>query len=160
MNKNSIFLIVAVLLLVVIGAWWALSRQEAPAPAEDLGQVEGTTEEAFVDDSKDGAAEGVTIRYTAAGFVPSAVTVKKGTRVTFVNETAEEMWVASDEHPSHTQYAGTNKDEHCLDGQPSATAFDQCGTSLSYVFAFEKTGVWSYHNHREDEDRGTVTVTE
>lgn len=160
MNKNSLILVIVLLVIVAAGAWWVLSREEAPAPSESLGQVEGTTEEAFVDDSKDGAAEGVTIRYTAAGFVPSAVTVKKGTRVTFVNETTEEMWVASDEHPTHTQYDGTNKDEHCADGQPSATAFDQCGVSQSYSFRFDKAGSWAYHNHREDEDRGTVTVTE
>lgn len=159
MNKSSIFLIIAILIVVIAGAWWALSMQGAPAPAVETGQVQGAAEEnRFPDSSKDGAAAGVTVRYTADGFSPSTVTVKKGTAVTFVNETTGEMWVASDEHPTHTGYDGTNKDEHCA--QSVTPAFDQCGVGQAYTFVFDKAGTWSFHNHREDDDHGTVVVTE
>lgn len=157
MNKTTWFIVIAIIVVIAAGAWWASSQNAAPAPADTMGQVEGAADE-FADDSKDGAPQGVTVRYTADGFVPSTITVKKGTAVTFVNETTDEMWVASDEHPTHTGYDGTNKDDHCA--QSINSPFDQCGVGQAFTFSFEKAGTWSYHNHREDDDHGTVIVTQ
>ena len=69
------------------------------------------------------------------------------------------MWVASAQHPSHTVYAGTARQEHCPD--TADTAFDQCaGESSGYSFTFEKVGTWNYHDHLNATVFGKVIVTE
>ncbi len=66
------------------------------------------------------------------------------------------MWVASNQHPTHTLYAGTALSEHCPDG--SALAFDQCHTGTTYSFKFDKAGTWQYHNHSNSSEGGAITV--
>jgi len=74
-----------------------------------------------------------------------------------VNQSTLDMWVGSDEHPTHTEYDGTKKDDHCPN--PTNTVFDQCSSGDSYTFTFTKAGTWGYHNHKVKEDTGTVVVT-
>ena len=55
------------------------------------------------------------VRYTNKGFIPPSIRVASGTMVEFINESDEEMWVASNEHPSHEklstfdQFRGSKK---------------------------------------------------
>ncbi len=161
MNTKTIWAIIAVIILLGLG-WWLYSAQKAPVQTvEEMPEVAGADNQ-VVDGSKDGAAAtpggAVVVSYTSEGFSPSTITIKKGQTITFLNKGSQEMWVASDEHPSHTGYDGTNKDAHCDVG--ATPSFDQCGVSATYSFTFTKVGTWSYHNHREDEDRGSVIVTE
>ncbi len=114
-------------------------------------------EQASADESEN--TEVVTVRYTANGFESPSVTISKGDTVKFVNESGQGMWVASDVHPTHTNYAGTTLSEHCQNGADN-NAFDQCDTGDTYSFAFEKTGEWGYHNHVNASHTGTITVTE
>lgn len=165
MNK-SILLIVAAIIVVLGLGWWLYSmNQPEPEAAAPTPEVAGT-ESQFADDSKDGAAAGavaaapVTVTYTDAGFSPSTVTVKQGTAVTFVNASTREMRVASDEHPSHTGYDGTNKDTHCAEGYTGPKPFDECEVGMSFTFTFDRAGTWGFHNHRNDDDHGTVIVTQ
>jgi len=154
MNKTALWIIGV---LVVVGAfvWWYSAT--APAATGDVSGAATTTPEDFGADPKDGGA--VTVVYSDDGFVPTSITVRPGTVVTFIDQSAaHEMWVASDEHPTHTQYDGTNKDEHCPN--TAGTTLDQCAEGSTYSFTFSKPGVWSYHNHREDEHHGSVTVTQ
>lgn len=102
------------------------------------------------------SAQATTVRYTSNGFSPESVTISQGETVKFVNETNSDMWVGSDQHPTHTQYAGTSIREHCPDNGDKA--FDQCENGEEYSFTFEKTGSWTYHNHSQASDGGTVTV--
>ncbi len=177
MKQGTIWTVIVIIVLALAG-WWFVSMNESKAPAmNETGDVAGTQEEnQFLDNSKDGApnptatigaeadgtasAGAVTVRYTASGFSPAAVTVKKGTTVTFVNESGGNMWVGADEHPTHTQYDGTSKNEHCFAGAPSSVSFDQCASSASYSFTFMKTGTWGYHNHAGASDKGVIVVTE
>ncbi len=99
-----------------------------------------------------------TIHYTDAGFSPSTIIVKEGTVLTFINQSDRDMWVASDEHPSHTGYSGTSRSEHCATG--ANTSFDQCTKGNIYSFTFTKAGTWDYHDHVNAQFRGTVVVTE
>lgn len=165
MNKNTLWIIGGVIVVLALG-WWAYASMNAPTAVENNSQeVAGENEEGFVDGSKDGAAASpsaptgaVVITHSENGFSPASVTVKQGTTVTFINEDGSRMWVGSDEHPSHTGYAGTSRSEHCTNG-PSATAFDQCGATATYMFTFNKTGTWGYHNHVAADQKGTVVVT-
>lgn len=100
-----------------------------------------------------------TITYSGTSFSPSEVTVKKGGSVTWKNASGAKMWVASAQHPSHTVYAGTARQEHCPD--TAGTAFDQCaGESGDYVFSFQKVGTWNYHDHLNATAFGKVIVVE
>ena len=98
------------------------------------------------------------VMYTDKGFSPSTITIKQGTKVTFVNNTTNKMWVASDEHPTHTEYDGKTKTEHCPD--TLGTAFDQCASGSTYTFTFNKVGSFDYHNHSVASDGGKVIVTQ
>ena len=86
-----------------------------------------------------------TVIYTNAGFSPQVLRVPKGTQVTFRNDTTSPMWVASDPHPTHTNYPGFDALKSMNQGQV-------------YVFTFTKTGSWGYHNHLNPSQGGTIVV--
>lgn len=88
-----------------------------------------------------------TVEYTDNGFSPKTITVKKGTKVTFTNNSSTSMWVASDVHPTH----------QLLPGFDELTSAAKGG---SYAYTFAKVGTWTYHNHVNPTMRGTVVVTE
>jgi plastocyanin len=96
---------------------------------------------------KGGGKERTVVTYTDTGYAPKSVTVKKGSIVTFVNESSRSMWTASDVHPTHL----------LLPGFDQKTSVVKDGT---YEYTFEKVGTWTYHNHVNPTDKGTVVVTE
>ncbi len=87
----------------------------------------------------------VTILYTDNGFTPAPVHIKVGQTVMFKNATTGDMWVASNPHPTHTDYRGFD----------SGRALPKDG---EYTFTFTKTGTWSYHNHVDPAKGGQVVV--
>lgn len=97
------------------------------------------------------------ITHTSSGFSPQTVTVETGETVVWQSETGN-MWIASDQHPTHTEYSGTSQSEHCSSGDQTTAAFDQCSEGNRFSFTFEKAGEWSYHNHRNSFQGGTVIV--
>lgn len=97
------------------------------------------------------------VTHTNSGFSPQTVTVEQGETVTWQSETGN-MWIASDQHPTHTAYSGTSRTEHCQNGDQNTAAFDQCSAGGSFSFTFEETGEWSYHNHENNFQGGTVIV--
>ncbi|MFB6144423.1 MAG: plastocyanin/azurin family copper-binding protein [Candidatus Nanohaloarchaea archaeon] len=97
-----------------------------------------------------------TVYYTSEGFQPQQITIQKGDTVVWVNNASAPMWVASNNHPTHTKYSGTSLYRHCSNGE--SNTFDQCSTGDRYSFTFTKTGEWGYHNHRAPLDTGTVVV--
>lgn len=115
----------------------------------------GTTDGAF----KEETLQEVIVKYTDNGFSPKKIEIPVGTTVTFVNESTNNMWVASAVHPSHTAYPGSGilkcgtKEESII--------FDECGSigsSGSYSFVFNKVGSWVYHNHVKISNTGSITV--
>lgn len=86
-----------------------------------------------------------TVRYTNAGYEPPFLSVPVGTMIQFVNESDAEMWVASNEHPAHTDLP----------------TFDQFGLSSkgsTYTYVFDQVGSWAYHDHLNPEREGVVEV--
>lgn len=86
-----------------------------------------------------------TVEYSSQGFSPQTVTIKSGMTVTWTNKNADGMWVASDPHPTHTDYPGFD-------------ALKSIPTDGTYSFTFTKTGTWGYHNHLNPSQKGTVIV--
>ena len=101
----------------------------------------------------------VTVTYGPGGFNPSTVTIAKGGTVNWVAAPgADELWVASNPHPTHQGYDGTTKDQHCAAAYAGPTPFDECKTGTAYSFTFNTAGTWGYHNHGNHSDTGVVIV--
>ncbi len=93
--------------------------------------------------------------YDGDRFIPDKVTVIAGGAVRFVNTSNQEMWIASDNHPTHTRYP-VKSETDC-----KGSSFDQCaaiGSGESWSFTFTRTGTWGYHNHIHAQDTGDVVV--
>ncbi len=86
-----------------------------------------------------------TVEYTNSGFSPASLTVKVGDTVTFVNHSSNQMWVASNPHPIHTDLSGFDE----------KTAV---GNGGSYSYTFTTAGTHNYHNHVHASDGGTIIV--
>jgi plastocyanin len=89
--------------------------------------------------------ESSNVTYRSDGFSPSVLHVKSGTTVTFENDSQEALRVASNPHPTHTDYPGFDSGQNIATGQ-------------EYKFTFTKTGTWGYHNHARPSMGGTVIV--
>lgn len=88
-----------------------------------------------------------TIVRTNDGYEPQDVTIKVGEAVSFVNESDEYHWPASDVHPTHTIYSEFDPDA-------------PVGPGETWTFVFTEAGAWKYHDHIRANLRGTITVTE
>ncbi len=90
-------------------------------------------------------SQNTSIDYTDNGFSPKSITVKVGSTVTWTNSSSGPMWVASNPHPTHTDYPEFDEKSNAANG----------GT---YSFTFTKVGSWGYHNHKDPSKGGTVIV--
>lgn len=97
--------------------------------------------------TKGGLMTEATVSYMDSGYNPKTITVKKGTAVTFKNESKTGMWTASGVHPTHQLLPGFD-------------ALKSSATGGTYTYTFTKTGSWQYHNHVKPTDTGVVVVTE
>lgn len=164
MNSRTLWAIVAVI-IIGLGVWYFAAKRPAAVPPGNSAAPAAATS------TTSSAAEGtslpqpaaVTVTYTDSGFSPKSITITRGQTVTWVNQSAGKMWVASAVHPSHAVYDGTTLAEHCSSGAPkSATTFDECtavDAGQSFSFTFAKAGTWKYHNHVDAGDAGSVVVT-
>jgi hypothetical protein len=75
-----------------------------------------------------------TVRLTAAGPQPKALTVRVGDSVTFVNEAPFEYWPASDPHPTHDRCPG-------LDARRGLRQGD------TYALTLTERRTCTYHSH-------------
>jgi plastocyanin len=163
MNTKPLLIVLAVIVLLIVAYFVFAGGASAPtetatttvtgAPATD------GTGAPVVTTTTTTTSTNVTITYGPNGFSPTNVTVAPGTTVTWVNQGSGRMWVASDEHPTHTEFDNTALNQHCANGAPiSGSVFDQCNAGSSFSFTFTKAGTWEYHNHAQASDHGTVTV--
>lgn len=86
-----------------------------------------------------------TVRYTNQGFVPTQLAVSVGTAVQFVNESDTAMWVASNDHPGHTNL-------------PTFDQFSSSEKNSTYTYTFDQKGMWSFHDHLQPTFVGVVEV--
>lgn len=88
---------------------------------------------------------GMVISMTDTGFFPSTVTVKAGTKVSFVNDGQALHWPASDPHPTHEGLAGFD-------------AGAGVATGGVYEYMFDKAGEWGFHDHLDTNQTGKIVV--
>lgn len=99
-----------------------------------------------------------TIKYTAQGFEPRAITVPVGSVVAWDNSGGRPMWVGSDPHPSHTDLEGFDQ-KRIINLAPFIGEAQAHGEGF-YEYTFTEVGTWGYHNHAYPTDTGSVTVVE
>lgn len=118
------------------------NEQQPPAPVMDNGNglPPGTEEQPA-------AEQKIEIMMTSKGFEPANITVKKGTKVTFVNKDNKSHWPASAPHPTHTIY-------------PQFDPKAGIAAGKSWNFTFDRAGEWKFHDHLLPTFFGSVTVTE
>jgi plastocyanin len=78
-------------------------------------------------------------------YTPQNIKIKKGAKVTFVNNSGELRWPASDLHPSHLIFPEFDPRQPVENGK-------------SWEFKFEKEGTWGYHDHLAPYITGTIDV--
>jgi plastocyanin len=161
MHSKEISILI-ILLVVIFGGWYTLDgaktlRHNGAALSAGAAVLGATT--ATDIPVATSTVSGVTVMYTDQGFSPKSVTVKQGESVTWIDERANPMWVASNPHPVHTGYDGTSLSVHCASDYTGSTPFDQCAPGTAYSFIFNKTGTWGYHDHLNHAMAGTVVVT-
>ena len=106
-----------------------------------------------------GTGKTFTIKYTASGFTPASLTLARGDTVVFTKDPgSRDMWVAGGHHPTHESLDGTTRSQHCATGYTGPKPFDACAVGTQYSYTFEKVGVWTFHNHYNASDGGTITV--
>ena len=100
-----------------------------------------------------------TVNYSSAGYTPREITIKVGDTVNFVNTDGSAVWTATDVHPTHTLYPGSDI-KKCFD-KSGEVPFDQCKreTSGTYSYTFMEVGSWSYHNHVMAGHGGKIIVS-
>lgn len=164
MNSTALWTVVGIIIIAALGFWAYSAQAPAPAPATSVtveqpaGEQPGTGAGASAGVDVGVGDSSASILYTANGFSPQEITVRRGATVTWRNQGGGNMWVGSAQHPTHVVYSGTTLAEHCDDAVD--VSFDQCGNGNSYSFTFDKVGTWGYHNHSNASHFGRVIVTE
>lgn len=87
----------------------------------------------------------VEVDFDGAQFTPKSVNIKVNDWVFFKNKSSADVWVASNPHPTHTDYPG-------FDAKQSIAPGGQ------FKFQFTKAGSWGYHDHLNPVVGGTVVV--
>lgn len=126
------FSICGVIIGLVFVGWYTFGSR---SPKSYTASVEEIPQDAVRITLKDGT------------FQPAEISISQGTLVAFINKSGDFFWPASDLHPTHDVYPGFDPLEPVADGSV-------------WIFQFNKTGVWKFHDHIRSSRRGTVTVTE
>lgn len=157
MNKSASIALSVMFVIIIAGGWYIFTTPRAAAPTPVVAPaIQQTNVIPSAKAPASNAPMSATVNMTKNGFSPDPVTIKQGGTVTFVSTDGSPMWVASNAHPTHLQYSGTSRTQHCPD--TTGTAFDQCVSGKAYSFTFMKVGQWNYHNHMNADDGGTIIV--
>ncbi len=132
-------------MIVIAVVGFLLAGRNNSADTDQINSSVDTNDETSSGSGSDVKSAATVVTYTDNGFSPASVTIKDGDSVTFKNESNNDMWVASNPHPVHTELAGFDARKNMSKGE-------------SYTFTFTKSGTWGYHNHPNSSDAGTVVV--
>lgn len=92
-------------------------------------------------------------------YEPRDITVTAGDTVIFENVGEMIRWPASNIHPTHRGYPGSDIDN--CDTPAERGMFDACREiepGDTFTFTFEEVGTWPYHDHISAGITGTITV--
>lgn len=137
-NKTPLIIIAAVVVIGIIGAVvYGGSRSDTQKPAHS--NTSDSHADSNMSDTKDAAATNM-VAIENFNFAPTAITVKKGTTVTWTNNDSVKHNVVGDN----------------LD----ALKGPLLEKGKSYTYTFTTVGTFTYHCDPHPYMKGTVTVTE
>lgn len=136
--RNLILLAVAVLLIG--GGFYFLNKGNRNTSTIPLTAVAPTSSPV----SSESAKMEAKVTVTKDGFEPQTLKVKAGTLVIWENKSGQTVTVNSDPHPIHTNWPFLNLGN-----------FDD---GMTVSVRFDNIGIYTYHNHLEPTQRGTVIV--
>lgn len=139
MNK---ILLIIVVLIVVFAAFTFLGNRNTLPPSSTKQPESTKSQETPAATQTENQVANVILG--DSGFVPRDITVKAGTRVIWVNKSGKAATVSSDDHPTHRLYPFLNLGEFAN------------GASVQVVV--DKPGKYSYHNHLNASEVGTITA--
>lgn len=134
-RPNPKFWLLISILFVVVIAGLVFSNQENSRQQPAVN----TTINEEVDDLE------VEVQITKDGFVPSTVSIAKGTKVTWTNVDDNPHRIASNPYPDHTEL-------------PSLDSKEALGPDTTYTYTFEEAGTFGYHDHYRPTMNGTIVV--
>lgn len=159
MSRNLLVAIGVVILIALAGGFFYLQNNSnppapSPSPSLEATPTQTATPTATPTKTPQGTAspsgevmmkEEVTqVSVTQSGFIPQTINIKAGTKVTWTNKSGQQSNVSSTPHPIHTSWPFLNL------GTFSS------GQSISVVF--DEVGTYTYHNHLNPSQKGTVIV--
>jgi plastocyanin len=158
--ENKMLLVFGIIAAVVIvGAGFLFWNQ---TPTQPTQQTTGTEEQQITGNQKESqASTGETrthiVEMSSTGFSPGVLKIKAGDTVIFKQIDGSKTWPASDFHPTHTIYPGSDI-RKCGSGDK---IFDSCRglkEGESWSFTFNEKGSWNYHDHLNPKNVGTIVV--
>lgn len=141
---NSKILLVIVALIVVLGAFILLGNKSTSTPSSNNQSDSVKSEVSTTPAATETSNQIANVILGDLGFVPQDITVKAGTTMVWINKSGKAATVSSDDHPTHKLYPFLNLGEF--------------SSSSSLQVIFDKAGTYSYHNHLNASQTGTVTV--
>ncbi len=135
---NNKFLLIIAVLVVLLAGVFLLSNK---AKNNQVNQNQATQKQ---NPTSVKTVEGKEVSVTSTGFEPQTITIKAGQKVVWTNKSGASVTVNSDSHPTHLLWPFLNLGEF------------SDGASVSVVF--DKAGKYTYHNHLNPSQTGTVIV--
>lgn len=147
MGRGTVITIIIIVIIIVVAVIWAISASNSGQGTQSTAPLAGQSNQPGVEGTSTSptAPKTVTVNLTDNGFSPSSITINAGDTIKFINQSSGRMWVASNPHPTHTDYPGFDE----------KTAV---GSGDSYSFTFTRPGTWGYHNHITPTVQGTIVV--
>ncbi len=134
MNNKVVILIIVI--IVAVGGFFLLTRNANKPAQRKLSNSEPKTI------APPQAIHEVTL--TASGFSPATINVNKGDTVAWINKSGKNATVNSDPHPTHNLYPFLN--------------LGQFPNSYTVQTVFKTPGTFTYHNHLNPSEKGTIVV--
>lgn len=94
--------------------------------------------------SGSGGNVAATITFDGSKFMPELTTIKAGQTVRVTNDSDQELFMASDPHPTHTDEPELNAGE--------------VASHQSVTIKVTKVGTWGFHNHENPNEHGRLKV--
>lgn len=147
---KGLIIIIIIIAIAFVGFFMLKNNNDINTTIEETVEQEITDESNDMNLNKENSVTDTiediaTVIYNDEGFSPKEIGVKVGQTVQFVNKSSDNMWVASDDHPTHKKL-------------PEFDNKKTVGSGESYEFIFTKAGEWSYHNHIKPNAIGTIIV--
>ncbi|HEY4694508.1 MAG TPA: cupredoxin domain-containing protein [Candidatus Nanoarchaeia archaeon] len=143
---RSLIIGIVIVALIAVGVFVFVNSSSDESGSESQTSSQGAKDTSGNSSSK--APSEVTITYTSSGFSPSSVRLKKGGKLTWVNESSNQVEIGVNPHPVHTGDRSITSEEFTLNLDSGETK----------TITVNKAGDFGYHNHLDSLMSGNILV--